>query len=144
MTDPEDKIQHVGIVAFNSFSNLKKGWRVIGGKRYYYKSLWEANYARFLQYYKETGVIAEWEYEPETFWFKKILRGVRSYKPDFRIKLNTGNLEYHEIKGYLDKKSKTKMKRMAKYYPDIKLRLVEEDWFKENNPKYKGIISDWE
>lgn len=56
----------------------KQGWREVGGKRCYFRSKWEANYARYLQWMKDQGKIAEWEHEPETFWFEAIKRGTWS------------------------------------------------------------------
>ncbi len=90
-----------------------KGWREIGGKRHYFKSLWEANYARFLQWLKEQGKIENWQYEPDTFWFDKIKRGVNNYTPDFKITHlkpvkyidgRSSQFEYVEVKGYMDSK----------------------------------------
>lgn len=68
--------------------------------------------------------ISSWEYEPDTFWFEKIKRGVRSYTPDFKIVHKDGTVEYHEVKGWMDKKSQTKIKRMAIYHPEIKLVVL--------------------
>ena len=45
--------------------------------------------------------------------------------PDFKIIWDDDRLEYHEVKWYMDSKSKTKIKRMAKYYPDIKLIVID-------------------
>jgi len=61
------------------------GWRVIGGIRKYYRSKWEANYARYLEWLKSKGEIQGWLHEPETFWFDGIKRGCLSYLPDFRV-----------------------------------------------------------
>jgi hypothetical protein len=47
--------------------------------------------------------------------------------------------EWAEVKGYYDSKSKTKMKRMAKYHPDVKIRLVGADWFKMNIKACKAL-----
>ena len=71
--------------------------------------------------------IKKWEFEPDIFWFLKIKRGVRSYKPDFKVFNSNGTVEYHEVKGWMNPKSKTKLKRMAKYYPNIKMILVDRD-----------------
>jgi hypothetical protein len=51
---------------------------------------------------KRLGVVVEWEYEPEEFWFLEVPRGVRSYKPDFRVTYK-GEPEpvYVEVKGYM-------------------------------------------
>jgi hypothetical protein len=43
----------------------------------------------------------------------------------------------------MDSKSATKIKRMAKYHPDVKLRVIGKEWFKENGSKLKNIISGW-
>ena len=50
-----------------------------------------------------------------------------------------GSEEWAEVKGYYDSKSQTKMKRMAKYYPDVKIRLVGSEWFKQNLKACKAL-----
>lgn len=102
------------------------GWYDIGGKHIYFRSQFERRYAKLLQLMKESGEIQDWEYEADEFWFENIRRGVRSYKPDFKVTGKDGKIWYVETKGYLDSKSKTKLKRMAKYYPHIDLRLVKQ------------------
>ena len=121
----------------------KSGWREIGGKRIYARSRWEANYARYLEWLKHNGHIIEWEHEPETFWFENIRRGCRSYLPDFRVTF-TDRTEYHETKGWMDARSKTKIKRMAKYHPSVVLVVIDSKWFKANRIKLRGLISGWE
>lgn len=103
----------------------KKGWYESRDRRYYLKSSWELSYAQYLDSLLESGKIEEWEYEPDTFWFEAIKRGVRSYTPDFKVEYADGSIEYHEVKGYLDSKSKTKLKRMRIYHPEIKMILVD-------------------
>lgn len=122
----------------------KCGWREIGGQRKYYRSRWEANYARFLQWLKERGDIVKWEHEPETFWFEQIKRGCRSYLPDFRVTENNGNIVYHEVKGWMDDRSKTKIKRMAKYYPKTKLIIIDGPIYKDIKKKMSRLIDGWE
>lgn len=126
-------------------ANLGKsaGWREIGSQRKYFRSKWEANYARYLEYLKQKGVVLAWLHEPDTFWFEGIKRGVNNYKPDFKITYLNGQEEYHEVKGFMDSKSKTKIKRMKKYFPEIKLIVVDQEWFK-NAKILKSLISDWE
>lgn len=122
----------------------KAQWFEIGGKRKYYRSKWEKNYALYLQWMLERGEIASWEHECKTFWFEEIKRGTRSYLPDFEVTLKDGRIEYHEVKGWYDPKSLTKIKRMDKYYPEVKLRLVDAEWFKNNNKFLKSIIPHWD
>lgn len=121
-----------------------QGWRNIGGIDKYYRSLWEANYARYLNYLKEKGYIKDWRHEAKTFWFDKIKRGTRSYLPDFEIVNKNNTVEYVEVKGWYDTKSLTKIKRLQRYYPDIKLTLIDGKWFKKNNANLRILISDWE
>src|SRR5574337_150635 len=52
----------------------------------YFRSAWESNYARYLNLLMKMGVVEEWSYEPETFWFEGVRRGTNSYKPDFRVR----------------------------------------------------------
>lgn len=103
----------------------KKGWYTSGDRKYYLKSSWELSYAQYLDSELTNGKIVEWEYEPDTFWFDRIKRGVRSYTPDFKVKYLNGEVQYHEVKGYLDSKSKTKLNRMRIYHPEIEMVLVD-------------------
>ncbi len=126
--------------------NLKStaAWRQIGDKRIYARSMWEANYGRYLEWLKERGDIKEWHHEPNTFWFKDIKRGTNSYKPDYLVINNDDSEHWVEVKGYYDKKSLTKIKRMGIYFPKEKLILVDQKWFANNNHKCAIIIPSWE
>jgi hypothetical protein len=124
-------------------STWKQDWAEIGGKRNFYRSRWEYRYALYLEFMKKYKHIIEWEHEPKTFWFEGIKRGTNNYKPDFKIVFPSGNEEWHEVKGYMDSKSATKIKRMKKYYPDVILRIIDKNWFKENGPKLKMILKGW-
>jgi hypothetical protein len=119
------------------------GWRTIGGIRFYARSKWEANYARYLEFLKRQGEILLWEHEAETFWFDDIKRGVRSYLPDFRVTYPDYRVEHHEVKGWMDPKSATKLKRMAKYHPGATVILIGKEWFKRTGT-LRAIIKDWE
>lgn len=121
----------------------KQDWAEIGGKRKFYRSRWEYRYALYLQLLKEQNHITDWEHEPTTFWFDGIKRGTNNYKPDFLVTFPSGKQEYFEVKGYETAKDLTKYKRMAKYHPDIVLRVVGADWFKKNSPILKKIIKGW-
>ncbi len=107
----------------------KQAWHVVGGKRIFFRSKWEFHYAQHLQGQKEKGFILDWEHEPKTFWFEEIKRGTRSYLPDFKVTKNDKTHCWVEVKGYMDAKSKTKMKRFKKYYPEEELYLVRADFF---------------
>lgn len=122
----------------------KAGWREIGGVNKYYRSRWEANYARYLEALKQAGEIQNWEHEPETFWFEAIKRGTRSYLPDFRVTHNDGSTDYHEVKGWMDDRSKTKIKRMAKYHPTVKLVIIDAKAYRAMAREFAGKIFGWE
>ena len=96
-------------------------------------------YAIFLEKLRIERKIIDFKHEPKCFWFEGIKRGVRSYLPDFCVLHLSGNEEWAEVKGYYDSKSQTKMKRMAKYYPNVKIRLVGAEWFKQNLKACKAL-----
>lgn len=139
------KLEKYGSLGPNNIhGSWKSSWREIGGKRCFFRSAWEANYARYLEFLKTNGNISEWEHEPHTFWFSGIKRGCVSYLPDFRITNPSGSQEFHEVKGWMDPRSVTKIARMAKYFPEVKLIIIDSKWFKRNRPQLKGLISGWE
>lgn len=125
------------------------GRRGIGGKRQdlgnrYFRSSWEANWARYLNWMVARREIQSWVYEPDTFEFKDIKRGSRFYTPDFRITNFDGAIEYHEVKGWMDPRSATKLRRFAKRYPDIKLLLVDATFYKSVRDTLGRMIEGWE
>lgn len=122
----------------------KCGWREVGGQRCYFRSRWEANYARYLQFLLEKNQITKWEHEPETFWFEKIKRGCRSYLPDFRVTEPNGSIVYHEVKGWMDDRSKTKIKRMGIYHPTVRLIVIDAKPYKEIQKKLSSLLPGWE
>lgn len=127
---------------------------------HHFRSSWEANYARYLNQMMREGKVARWEYEPVTFWFHTIKRGVRSYMPDFKVWpsrhyekyliwksliRSSQEIEPHfvEVKGYMDARSKTKIKRMAKYYPEVDLRVFGAAQYKVLCARYSHLPG-WE
>ncbi len=106
--------------------------------------MYEANYARYLQLLKEKNHIFSWEHEPKTFWFEGIKCGCVSYKPDFKVTYMEGFHYWVEVKGYMDSKSQTKIKRFQKYFPNETLFVIDKKWFKKNSNIMYGIIKDWE
>jgi hypothetical protein len=124
-------------------ASWKQGWVEIGGKRLFARSSWESNYARYLQFQKEHRLIIDWEHEPETFWFEGIKRGVCSYLPDFRVTTNAGTIEYHEVKGWMDNRSKTKIARMAKYHPQVTLVVIDMKRYKAIAVTARLVVPNW-
>jgi Protein of unknown function (DUF1064) len=108
-----------------------QSWREIGDRKIFFRSNWEYQYALWLQKLKEANAIYDWEHEPQTFWFNEIKRGTRSYLPDFKVINPDGSHHWVEVKGYMDKKSQTKIRRFRKYYPTEQLVVVDSEWFKK-------------
>ena len=109
----------------------------------FFRSKTEANFARILELWKKQGVIKEWDYEQEEYEFP-VSRGIRSYKIDFRVWENHGGISRYEIKGYMDRVSKTKLNRMKKYFPDIKIIVVNSKLFESYAKNSKGMIPECE
>lgn len=106
----------------------------------FFRSEWEGNYALYLDFLVKNKQIKDWEYEADTFFFDKIKLGTRSYRTDFKLFNLDGSVEYHEVKGYMDSKSQTKLKRMKKYFPDVKIVLIEKKQYQEILKKLGGVI----
>lgn len=122
----------------------------------YVRSGWEANVCRVL---REQGVV--YEYEPKVFTFPGVKHGTVSYCPDLFLPA-TG--EWIEIKGMLDGKSKTMIRRFKKHYPEQfkKLKFIAGSektkaalffleqgvppwaYYNELTKKYKKTLAHWE
>jgi hypothetical protein len=126
----------------NSYSRTKSGKRSDLNNQFF-RSAWEANYARYLNFLIAQGEIASWEYEPETFVFHGVTRGVISYTPDFKVIASDGSYEWHEVKGWMDDKSKAKLKRMAKFYPDEQVIVIGSDEYRAI-AKWSSLVDGWE
>jgi len=127
----------------NRYSRAKIGKRK-DINNMFFRSSWEANYARYLNFLVKQKQIKKWEYEADVFWFNEIKRGTRTYTPDFKITTLENLIEYHEVKGWMDPKSKTKLKRMAKYYPKIKLILIGAKEYVALKKEVSRLIPNWE
>ena len=81
------------------------------------RSNWEANTLRYL---KDLGL--KFQYEPEVFTFPGVKHGTVSYCPD--IKLEDGT--WIEVKGFLDGRGKTQIRRFKKHFPKefTKLKVI--------------------
>jgi hypothetical protein len=136
--------KHGTLVGIRPHGKWKADWREIGGQRRYYRSRWEANYARYLQWLLERGEISSWDHEPQTFWFEAIKRGVRSYKPDFLVFENSGHRVWHEVKGWMDSRSKTTLRRMSKYYPEEQVIVIDGKQYRQIANIMAPLLPDWE
>lgn len=111
-------------VGSGSYANVQRGDYECSKGTVYFRSKWEANYALFLDFLLKSGEIKNWEFEPDVFVFEEIKFGNRSYRPDFKVFRNNDTIEYHEVKGYMNSSSKTKLRRMEKFYPEVKIVLI--------------------
>ncbi|WP_310533172.1 DUF1064 domain-containing protein [Novosphingobium sp.] len=145
MSGMKTKVEKYGTLApVRTRGSWKAGWREVGGRRCFFRSRWEANYARYLQLVKDKGLIEDWEHEPQTFWFEAIKRGVRSYLPDFRVTEMDGETTFHEVKGWMDQRSRTTISRFRKYYPEHRLIVIEKRDYEEIQFDVRREIPDWE
>lgn len=124
------------------YQHVKRGWYEINGVLHFFRSQDEALTAGFLTL---TGWA--WEYEPRTFEFPE--RGTHCYTPDFRAEKG-GEWRWVEVKGWLNPKSRTQLRRFAKYYPEDARRLVlvtdwrgAQAWVEENLGEAAPYVEIW-
>jgi hypothetical protein len=128
----------------NPYSRAKRGIREDVGP-YFFRSRWEANFARYLCFLQAMGNIHKWEYESQRFDFENIKRGTRSYLPDFKVwDTPEGSPYFYEIKGWMDAKSKTRLKRMKLYFPEVKVVVIGSKEYREISKKIAPLIKAWE
>lgn len=120
--------------------SVKRGFREDLG--IFVASSWEANFARYLNFLLERDpTICDWQYEPDTFEFP-IKHGITRYTPDFKV-YYLGSIVYYEVKGWMNAPSKTKLNRMRKYYPDVKLFVIDREQYTAIG-KWRHLIPGWE
>lgn len=114
----------------DSKKTWKGQWAQVGPHYHYFRSSWEIRYAQYLQEKWNNGEIKYWEPEESTFWFEDTSSSVHSYTPDFTIQENDYSETYHEVKGWMDDRSKKCLELMNKEYPQIKLIVIDSKQFK--------------
>lgn len=127
-------------------ASWRSEWREIGEHRIFFRSSWEANYARYLQLRKERGEIKEWSHEPERFPFpfSRKCEGCASYLPDFKIYNNDGTSYFVEVKGWMDKRSVLAIEKMKEFFPLVQVVVVCKDEYIELSKRYSNEIEAWE
>jgi hypothetical protein len=126
--------------------NSVASWQTVGDQKCYFRSKMEYRFALYLEFMKKQRIIVRWEHEPKTFWFEGIKRGCVSYKPDFAVYPDEEDpieVHWYEVKGYMDKRSLTKIKRFRKYFPNDTLIVINAAWFRRNSKKLKGLVPGW-
>lgn len=139
----QGKVNAAGTLVQHAQARARNGKRAdLGGK--FFRSSWEANYARYLNWLMTNGQVKSWEYEPETFIFRGEVRGPIHYTPDFRVLYSDGRIEYVEIKGWNDPKSQSRHKKMAKYYPKVPLVILTQTQYRAIERQVAALIPEWE
>lgn len=137
-----------------SFAHIQ---RPVGVRGLKFRSKMEANYAAYLEWLLGLGRIESWDYEPHTFWFtpdspgaraqglEGIRRGVTSCKLDFRVYslMYKHVLEWHEVKGLMDNRSRVALDRMARYYPGQKVVVIDSKQMAALKRQVGGIVPHW-
>lgn len=123
-------------------ASWKQGWRTISGNAYFFRSRWEFNYALILEFLKTENKIKEWSFETRVFEFEQEDMFAYFYRPDFEVILLDGKIKYHEVKGWMCPRSKQKFQLMRKWYPDVKIIIIDAKWFKKN--KQFESLEGWE
>jgi hypothetical protein len=115
----------------------------LGGR--YFRSRWEANWARYLDFLvaNRADRTERWEYEPDTFTFP-VGRGTTSYTPDFKVWERGKPPVYQEVKGWMDPQSRVRLRRMAQHYPDVTVQVVDQAAYREVERKLGRLIRGWE
>lgn len=128
----------------NPYANVKRGRRE-DLCNIFFRSAWEANYARILNHYKDLGLIIEWEYEPQKFYFTDF--GYKSgpwvFTPDFGVYSSDETLEYHEIKGRETGSDRRKYSRFRKH-SGYELKVVGKTEYRLLEARFSPTIPNWE
>lgn len=128
-----------------------------------YRSLMERRwglYLHFLGYRRWTDKATDpqdgglwYAYERRTWLFPNIRGKNHSYTADYECwpalpdpdRRGHYQLNYvcYEVKGWLDGDSNTKLKRMAKHFPEVPIVVVDEYLFKRYTTGASGVIPGW-
>jgi hypothetical protein len=98
----------------------------------YFRSSWEANFARYLNL---KGIA--WEYEK--YRFK--LSNNKTYIPDFFLPQEN---KFIEVKGYWRSQALKKFKMFEEEYPNISIEVFGKEEYKQLEEEFKDKIRNWE
>jgi len=108
-------LKEFGIPSRTGWGRFKtEEWEDRRGRAWVFKSRWELAYAKWLD-----DQDYEWDYEPCKFGLSKC----SCYTPDFAVRVN-GNIEYHEVKGWLDERTKERLMEFVEMYPEKTLKIM--------------------
>jgi hypothetical protein len=115
-----------------------------------FRSRWEANIARLLNWQVETKAIKSWSYEPRLFKFpdKQFKNRNSQRRPgfiiDFGVETLAGETVYYEVKGLWTGDADRKKSRMNEFYPDIIVIWIDEKEYHRVEEAYGDIVPGWE
>lgn len=143
-TYPQWKGAYYSLFLFRSFPVVSDSYgdnsRAAGGLRedlgLAFKSSWEANVARILNYKS-----VKWKYEVLNHGF---LVETGYYIPDFTVYQESKSRTIIEVKGLWDMQSVKKMCSFRNNYPDEKLIIIDQDFYSLLEEKFKLTIENWE
>lgn len=81
----------------------------------------EAAYAKVLEAMREAGEVWRWRFEA----IKLRLADRTTYTPDFLVTLPSGEMEFHEVKGFWRDDARVKVKVAAEMYPEFHFLSVQ-------------------
>jgi len=121
------------------------GTVIVGNKTCRFRSLWERNYACYLEWLKRNKQIYDWEFEPKKFDFPMIYKTTPfAYLVDFKVWLSAEKYEWHEVKGVMNPKSVKRIKRFEKHFPNEgKIVVIGKEWFKQNGANFAKLLPGW-
>lgn len=143
----------------NKVLSVKRcGTKVVSIRRKYVTELnqvcsldsnYEYNYALFLDYLYTNGDIKGWVRNTTKFAFSKPVtyangKVVSSYRPDFIVFGDDGTYEIHEVKGWMNDRSKLSMQQFKKDYPYLKLKVIYKDDMLALQSEYESKLWGWE
>ncbi len=119
---------------FGDFSKADGGFRedLEAG----FKSSWEANIARLLNFKK-----LDWEYEKAS---ESYSTEIGYYIPDFKVIDKEGKTYIIEVKGYWDDRSVKKVWSAITQSKDEKIIIIDSDYYSILNNEYSNTIPNWE
>jgi len=96
---------------------------IVNGRPVHFKSKLEYRWAQHLDLLKTAGEIKDFFYEFHTFHFSgKEKRG--KFTPDFLVRTNKNELEYHECKGLVQAGDISAFRQLSRERPRVRLILV--------------------
>lgn len=96
----------------------------IDGKMFHFRSKAEYDVAEYLHLLKQSGYIKDFAYEQTKFCFPSEAEPIKTWLLDFDILENDGSFYYIEVKGRVEPDTKSKLKLLNTYRPEVRVDMV--------------------